>query len=189
MKKSFSKKGLTLIELLVVVAIILIMTSVLLVLLSGGREEKAVEVAARQVAAAIREAQNNALGGKEVATSGVSCGWGVAANPSGSDKTEYRVFYNTPDSDCPNASKSYDASSNSVDSATYSLENKVEFVSNPRVYFTKPHGNVFNASGEVNVAVGGKLQFLVQSKIDSSVQYSVCVYSSGRVEEKRGGGC
>lgn len=51
-------------ELMVVIGIIGIMTAVSLVSLQGSRDKKAVEVAAREVAASIREAQNYALTGK-----------------------------------------------------------------------------------------------------------------------------
>ena len=51
-------------EIMVVIAIIGIMSAVALVSLSKGKEQKAVEAAAREVASAIREAQNYALTGK-----------------------------------------------------------------------------------------------------------------------------
>ncbi|MCD6149636.1 prepilin-type N-terminal cleavage/methylation domain-containing protein [bacterium] len=59
------KKAVTFIELVIVVAIVGIMTSVLLVSTSGSRTDKALEAAAREVAAMIREAQNYALTGKD----------------------------------------------------------------------------------------------------------------------------
>jgi prepilin-type N-terminal cleavage/methylation domain-containing protein len=59
------KKGVTLIELIVVIAVIGIMTSVGLVSLSRSRDRKAVEAATREVAAALRDAQNMALTGKD----------------------------------------------------------------------------------------------------------------------------
>jgi prepilin-type N-terminal cleavage/methylation domain-containing protein len=59
-----NRQGVTLIELLTVIAIIGIMTAVTIVYLGGAKNDKAVETAAREVASAVREAQNYALTGK-----------------------------------------------------------------------------------------------------------------------------
>ena len=61
-----SKKAFTLIELLIVIAIIGIMSSVVFVSMQNSKTETELKVAAREVAAAIREAQNNALTGKMI---------------------------------------------------------------------------------------------------------------------------
>jgi len=63
--KIFTKhKAFTLIELLVVIAFISIMSAVVLTSYQSSRTKKAVETEARKVAAAVREAQNDALTGK-----------------------------------------------------------------------------------------------------------------------------
>lgn len=61
-----SKKAFTLIELLIVIAIIGIMSSVVFVSMQNSKTETELKTAAREVAAAIREAQNNALTGKMI---------------------------------------------------------------------------------------------------------------------------
>lgn len=63
-----NRKGFALIELVAVVAIITIMTAVTIVSLQSGKTEKELEVAAREVVAAIREAQNSALAGKNASS-------------------------------------------------------------------------------------------------------------------------
>jgi prepilin-type N-terminal cleavage/methylation domain-containing protein len=64
MKKTENKKGFSLLELIVVIAIISIMTLAGLASISASRNKKNVELAARDVAAVIREGQNNAFSGK-----------------------------------------------------------------------------------------------------------------------------
>ena len=76
------KKAVTLIELIITVAIIGIMTGVLLVSTSGSRTDKALEAAAREVAATIREAQNYALTGKDA---GAGCNSYVFAYTDATD--------------------------------------------------------------------------------------------------------
>lgn len=61
-----SKKGFTLIELLVVIAIIAILTGVTMVSLSQTKNQKFLESSARELIAVVREAQNNALTGKQI---------------------------------------------------------------------------------------------------------------------------
>lgn len=62
------RKGFTLLELMIVIAIIGTMASVTLTYLGGSRKDRELEVAAREVAAAVREAQNNALTGKNASS-------------------------------------------------------------------------------------------------------------------------
>ena len=60
-------------ELMVVIAIIMIMTVVMLVVSVRDREKKKFEAAGREVAAAVREAQNNALTGKQIQNTDLPC--------------------------------------------------------------------------------------------------------------------
>ncbi len=184
------KKGFTFIEIMIVVTIIGIMTSVVLVYVSGDKSSRAVEVAARQVAAAIREAQNNALSGKQIDTVNIACGHGFYFD-SGVNNNKYKLFYNydtvsLPGSqDCSNpvtpVSTTYDA--NSADYTTYSLNNKVEFSSGTSeiIYFTMPHGDVYENGSSLTPSA----KILLVSP-DGNDKYTVCVYTSGRVEEKKG---
>ncbi|MFA5777501.1 MAG: prepilin-type N-terminal cleavage/methylation domain-containing protein [Parcubacteria group bacterium] len=64
-----NKKGFSLIELLIAIAIIGIITSVTIVSMGDRKRDAEVEVAARKVVAAIRQAQNNALAGKGASSS------------------------------------------------------------------------------------------------------------------------
>jgi type II secretory pathway pseudopilin PulG len=75
-------RGVTLMELTVIIAIIGIMTVVAMVSLSGAKNSKAVETAAREVAAAVREAQNYAITGKN-AKGGCSYSFSYTALSSG----------------------------------------------------------------------------------------------------------
>lgn len=117
-----SKKGVTLIELLLVMAIIGIMTSVVLVYLGDGKSDKELEGAMDEVLAVVRETQNNALTGKGV-TSGVDC--------------EYTFYYGAPDN------KSYGFSGCS--SASYSLGDNVVFDNSGSFSYSVPFGNFSGA--------------------------------------------
>ncbi|PIR73859.1 MAG: hypothetical protein COU40_00280 [Candidatus Moranbacteria bacterium CG10_big_fil_rev_8_21_14_0_10_35_21] len=63
-RNGLNKQAFTLAEVMVIIAIIGIMTSVTIVSLIGSREKKQVETAASELVAVLREAQNNALTGK-----------------------------------------------------------------------------------------------------------------------------
>lgn len=198
------KKGFTFIEIMIVVVIIIIMTSVVLITVGNNKSPRAVEVAARQVAAAIREAQNNALAGKQ-AGSDTSCGWGMAAIGD----YDYKVFYNRFAADpfspscascgditncseltscgCDlNASRKYISplagSGFSEHYADYTLGNKVKFSSGNNLYFTLPHAISYDFSGNSFNSISFKLE----SEDDPSEKYTICVYASGRVEEEKG---
>lgn len=171
-------------ELMIVIAIIGIMTAVTVVSLGNTRTKKEVEVAAREVAAAIREAQNYALAGKQPGAS-VACGMGLVTD---NDGTGYKIFYNTkanPGDDCNSIGKNYNPP-NSVTLAQYNLKNSVQFPDSPinyrnkSVYFTMPHGTVYGNNGQILPANGN---FPLQVGKAGTSYYYTCVSSSGNVVE------
>lgn len=91
-KSSKFKSGFTLMELMVVVAIIGIMTAVTIVSLNRGKTEKQLEVAAREVAGAIREAQSNALNGKVLDPTKIPCKFFFARNTTFL-QNQYKINY------------------------------------------------------------------------------------------------
>lgn len=174
------KRGFSFMELMIVCAIIGIMTAVALVYLGGSnRSGKEVELAAREVAVAIREAQNNALGGKQpstLAAGEVACGHGFYFNASGA--TDYKIFYNLKPAgaDCPTASKDH---SSSTDYISYSLSNGVQFsAGSGAIYFDSPHGNIFR-DGTLLAST------LTITVFKDSQNYNICVYPSGNVIESK----
>jgi prepilin-type N-terminal cleavage/methylation domain-containing protein len=114
-----NKKGFTLIEVLVVCAIVGIMSAVILVMMSSGnRQKNEVQVAAREVAAAVREAQNYALNGKNASA---SCGNQYTFIPS-------------------NGYASY--SITGCVTANYTLKNGVVFTTGDTVRYDTPHAGM-----------------------------------------------
>ena len=102
-------------------AIIGVMSSVIMVSLSNSKKEKSIEVAARQVAAALREAQNYALSGKGASSgcNGYTFFWtGSSYGLKG---------YGT----CPN-----------INETRYNLENRVIFANSGSFELYFPHANL-----------------------------------------------
>lgn len=158
-----NKKGFSFIELMVVIAIIGIMTAVTTVSLGNTRTKKEVEVAAREVAAAIREAQNYALAGKQVSGAEYPCDYKFNAMVGTSNYNiayDYHIYGN--------------AACNPKNLYSSSLKNGVSFESVPPnpISFSIPYGSI-NPAARV---VLGK----------SSSRYTVCVNFSGNIEEKIG---
>jgi prepilin-type N-terminal cleavage/methylation domain-containing protein len=85
-----TKKGFTLLELMVVIAIMSIMSTLVIVSLAKSKNDRDVEAAGREVAAALREAQNDALTGKS-GTNQYPCSVTFQVTGGGSG---YRLLYN-----------------------------------------------------------------------------------------------
>lgn len=156
--------GFTLLELMVAMAIVGILTAATAVSLNSSRTKKEVEVAAREVTAAIREAQNYALTGKRVSDTEYPCDYKFNATIGASGYSieyDYHVYGSTT---CDDSNVLYSSS----------LKNKVTFKSvapNP-VSFSIPYGSTNPAA-----------RVVLEKK---SLQYTVCVNSSGNIEEKIG---
>lgn len=132
------KKGFSLVELLTIVAIISIMTTISLVSLMENKKKREVEVEARSVAAAIRQAQNYALTGK-------------GASPT---CTSYTFSWT-------NGGASYSSGGGSCVANTYSLRNGVTFGSNSTnsLAFSVPRAE---SSGTTKILLGkGTYNFTV----------------------------
>ena len=174
------RRGFSLSELIIVCSIISIMTVVALVSINGtNRFSKEVESAAREVAVAIREAQNNALGGKQPDYNSkiIACGHGFYFANNGD--SNYKIFYNPKtETDCSTAKKNYDAAA-SRNYVSYSLPNGIKFSAGKgAIYFDSPHGNVYRD--------GSLLTSVLTITITKNFQsYNICVYPSGNVLESK----
>jgi type II secretory pathway pseudopilin PulG len=150
------KNGFSLIELVIIIAIISMMTLVGLVSLQPGRVATQLETSAREVSAAVREAQNNALAGKN-ASAGSNCAQYNFTYTAGS--ANYSVGTVPAGSGCP--------------LTVYSLKNGVTFASGGLISFSIPFGTVSPATmNQIRLVKG-------------SSSYYVCVNQAGNISEQK----
>lgn len=182
------RNAFSLMELMIVIAIIGIMTGIGLVSLNSSKTTRALENASREVAAAIREAQNNALTGRQpnIATQ-TSCGHGfyfisTAGCPS-NNCTKYFIYDNNyvydaaadPPNSCVSPAETEYDSVESNKSAQYTLKDGVVFAEgNQDIYFAMPHAVATSNFDPFPVAI-----HLEKNSKDSYV----CVYFDGNVVE------
>jgi len=89
-----NKKGFTFIEVIIIFTIIFIMTAVLMSTSYKGRATKELQATAREVTASIREAQNNALTGKNKGMNTLPCAFQFVIGGS-----SYQIMHETRDID------------------------------------------------------------------------------------------
>ncbi|NTV40937.1 MAG: type II secretion system protein [Candidatus Moranbacteria bacterium] len=150
------KKGFTLIELVIVVAIVTIMTGVSLTNVSRNKEAKEVEIAASQVASALRSLQNDAVNGKVLTGSSVCRS---TLNLVNGEKK-----YGTSYFSCSSGAQ---VGAENIFYLSSKKENGIVTSSAASFSFTAPRGDV-SSSGFVRLTAGANT-------------YYVCVESSGNI--------
>lgn len=192
-KQTNKKRGFSLAELMVVFTIMTIMMIVLVKYSSGSRSNKELELAAREVAQAIRQMQNNALNGKmpiDNDDTTFACGYVFAY---GINNKDYKLGYlNKNITGC--AQNSSVSQLGSVSSNT--LKNNVLFAdlanNKPNaLYFNIPHGEIYFDNNYQNkvplnstMGVGSVVTITLRSVAAGTSRADVCVCASGKVEEQ-----
>ena len=150
----------TLLEVMVVVAIIGMLSSISIVSFVQYKQSTALESAAEEVLAVLREAQNYALSGKNI-------------DPNCAN---YRVFPGT----FPNNNRYFlrNPACNNVDN-TYYLKNGVTFSSTNGVAFRAPHANLVT-----NATTGNSLTIT-----NGTNSYNICVNDSGLITKNFNSAC
>lgn len=167
-------RGFTFVEVMLVIAFIGIMTGVTFVSMSGRRDDAALKGAAREVAAALRTAQNNALSGtKEPGNNNGICFQGM----SWENETTYEIYVaHLRNGNTRLCSNSADIVEHPYVLATYTLKNGVTFALDAgNVFFDVPRGAV------------RPLSVLSIELLKGEKSFFVCVASSGIITEKKEG--
>lgn len=177
------QKGVTLVEVMVVIAVIGIGTSIMLASMGNAKEQKRVETAAREVAAMFREAQSNALSGKQVSLGGVfysTCAYRISV------LTPQPYMLSVTGQRCDNQNWVLSSSKN-FSASRVKLSTIIDAPSVLQVIFSVPHGNVTATASPSSVISGNTTGILVKSENDPSVMYSVCINTlSGKIAEIAG---
>lgn len=161
--------GFSLVEVMTVIAFISIMTAVTFVSFSGKRDEAALRVAAREVAAAVRVAQNNALSGvKRIGNNNGLCSHRAEEKSATTYDLTVVHLKNGNGRVCGNS-----GDEDLFSLGTYTLGNGVTFGSPSwMVSFDVPRGKLIQSTNqEIVLQKNGKYS-------------AVCVLTSGSVIEK-----
>lgn len=162
-----NKKGFTLTELLVAIAIIGIMSAAALAYFSNNlRADQKLKLSADEMVAALREAQNNALSGKNMGnTDELPCSYTF----SRVNDSSYKIVFNY------HSSSTQCSSPSSRDLAVYQLKNGVKANANFSINFDVPHGTNF---------IPGSIILTKDSQ-----SYYVCLNASGDIYSCKDSSC
>ena len=210
-KNNKNKRGFSFLEMVVIVAIISIMTSVMMVVTFKERDRKEIEAVGREVTAAIREAQNYALTGKQQGT-GLPCSFGFFTDlddTAGSlnvddagTKFEVRGSYRQIDESCGvdyDPDTYLDADNGRVFSKKDLAEEGLEifgFTSNQHadnsgyypsafVAYGVPYGKYYDRETQ-DIVVGDEsigTEFVIREIGQKDDEYHICVHDTGLIEE------
>jgi len=164
-----SLKGFTLLELLIVIAIIGIASAIIISGFTVGQVSREIEVAAREFATVVREAQSYALNGRQPSASVDPCLYGVSWGNGGSS---YNIIYRDKNGCAAAAVSTF---------SSHTLQRGVTFnTASSSFFFTVPHATLSPAPA------GGNYRVTVRKAGQSR---SVCVYPSGNVTDVSGTVC
>lgn len=176
------KRGFSFLEMIVVVAIITIMTMVMLVVSFRDRSKKEVEAVGREVTAAIRETQNNALTGRQQGSENLPCSF-IFELKDGGGVYEIRGSYRELDAFCGDDEEpgSYTGVLLSENISGHRIGiTGIDSEGNPSdfVVFTVPYGKFYDSSSGDSTGT----EFVV-TKQGEEQKYHICVHSTGLIEE------
>ncbi len=169
-----SKKGFTMIELIIAIAIIAIMTMVMFIAIYGDRENRELTAAGRGVTAALREVQNNALTGY-ARESERSCQFVLEFE--GKNYAVKRWVINDDDK-CEERDTLH----------SYILEYDVKRIDDSndlsQITFTVPHGTIIastNDGNQFDLDTIGQIQ--LKKTGDSEKIFYICIHPNGQIAE------
>jgi type II secretory pathway pseudopilin PulG len=189
------RRGFSLLEMVIIVAIIAIMTSVMMVITFKERDTKELETAGREIVAAIREAQNNALTGKQQGP-GLPCAFRFWTDGVSRYRVEgsYRALnQNCSDNDFADGNYA-EGSGGKVFMEKDLSDDRIGisgFTSNEKsdsgggheshsVVFVVPYGKFIDAESEDIVEPSIGTEFILEK---NEKMYHICVHSTGLIEE------
>ncbi len=199
-----NKKGFSLLEMVIIMAIVSIMTSVMLVVTLSEKDTKEIEAAGREITAAIREAQNYALTGKQQGA-GLPCSFGfflpelnIDNVDTGSSRIEVRGSYRLIDGACgaENIRSTYtDAHRGRLFLEKDFSDTRIEIFGFTSLRITEgsgahqtdfiafgvPYGKFFDQES-VNTPPSIGTEFVVRKMGDKENEYHICVHDTGLIE-------
>jgi type II secretory pathway pseudopilin PulG len=183
-----NKKGFTFIEVIIIFTIVFIMTAILLGTSYKDRSKKEISTVAREVAATIRETQNNALTGKQKENDKMPCAFKFEFQ---THSYEIRRSFRGIDDVCPPDTND---GVDQVFSKIIQLPKDVQINSvalkyndstsadEDNIIFLVPYGDfiVTSRDGSDNDFKGIDVRI---ERSDGSEKYHICVHATGLIEE------
>jgi len=174
-----NRKGFTFIEVIIIFTIVFIMTAVLLSTSYKDRYRKELQAAAREVTASIREAQNNALTGKQKGSGTMPCAFQFQIN-SGS----YQILHKTRKLDEVTCGNIFDAFFDPVplpngvtmSATTFNPVDPTHPDSAQTIEFDVPYGKI-TANGDSKYS-GIEIVLKKNNKY-----YHICLHTTGLIED------